>query len=46
MEDNPNYFFKETAFLRQFIDLLPMEAMAQKVDLEAEGDDDAPESLD
>ena len=46
MEDNPNYFFKETAFLRQFIDLLPMEAMAQKVDLGAEGDDDAPESLD
>lgn len=46
MEDNPNYFFKETAFLRQFIDLLPMETMAQKVDLEAEGDDDAPESLD
>lgn len=46
MEDNPNYFFKETAFLRQFIDLLPMEAMAEKVDLEAEGEDDAPESLD
>ena len=46
MEDNPNYFFKETAFLRQFIDLLPMEAMAQTVDLAAEGDDDAPESLD
>lgn len=46
MEDNPNYFFKETAFLRQFIDLLPIEAMSQKVDLEAEGDDDVPESLD
>lgn len=46
MEDNPNYFFKETAFLRQFIDLLPMEAMAEKVDLEAEGEDDTPESLD
>lgn len=46
MEDNPNYFFKETAFLRQFIDLLPMEAMDEKVDLEAEGEDDAPESLD
>lgn len=46
MEDNPNYFFKETAFLRQFIDLLPMEAMVEKVDLEAEGEDDAPESLD
>lgn len=46
MEDNPNYFFKETAFLRQFIDLLPTEAMSQKVDLEAEEDDDVPESLD
>ena len=46
MEDNPNYFFKETAFLRQFIDLLPLEAMAEKVDLEAEGEDDTPESLD
>lgn len=46
MEDNPNYFFKDTAFLRQFIDLLPKEAMAQKVDLDAEGSDDEPESLD
>lgn len=46
MEDNPNYFFKETAFLRQFIDLLPKDAMAQKVDLETEGEDDEPESLD
>lgn len=46
MEDNPNYFFKETAFLRQFIDLLPNDALARKVDLETEGDDDAPESLD
>lgn len=45
MEDNPNYFFKETAFLRQFIDLLPGDALASKVDLEAEGDD-TPESLD
>ena len=45
IEDNPNYFFKETAFLRQFTDLLPKSAMAQKVDIEAEADD-APESLD
>lgn len=46
MEDNPNYFFKETAFLRQFLDLLPKENQPQKVNLEAEGDDDTPESLD
>ena len=46
MEDNPNYFFKDTAFLRQFIDLLPKDTMAEKVDLEAEGEDDVPESLD
>lgn len=46
MEDNPNYFFKETAFLRQFLDLLPKDNLSQKVDQEAEGDDDAPESLD
>lgn len=45
IEDNPNYFFKETAFLRQFTDLLPKSAMAQKVDIDAEADD-APESLD
>ena len=47
MEDNPNYFFKDTAFLRVFLDMLPKYATAQKVDLEAEfGDDDTPESLD
>lgn len=47
MEDNPNYFFKDTAFLRVFLDMLPKYATAQKVDIEAEfGDDDAPESLD
>lgn len=47
MEDNPNYFFKDTAFLRVFLDMLPRHATAQKVDLEAEiVDDDAPESLD
>ena len=47
MEDNPNYFFKDTAFLRVFLDMLPKYATAQKVDLEAEfSDDDTPESLD
>ena len=47
MEDNPNYFFKDTAFLRVFLDMLPKHATAQKVDIEAEfGDDDTPESLD
>lgn len=47
MEDNPNYFFKDTAFLRVFLDMLPRHATAQKVDLEAEVvDDDTPESLD
>ena len=46
MEDNPNYFFKETAFLRQFLDLLTKDTVSQKVDQEAEGDDDTPESLD
>ena len=47
MEDNPNYFFKDTAFLRVFLDMLPKQATAQKVDIEAEfGDDDTPESLD
>ncbi len=47
MEDNPDYFFKDTAFLRVFLDMLPKFATAQKVDLDAEnGDDDTPESLD
>ena len=46
MEDNPNYFFKDTAFLRQFLDLLPREAMAEKVVFGAESSDDEPESLD
>lgn len=40
MEDNPNYFFKDTAFLRIFMDLLTPESLAEKVDL------DEPESLD
>ena len=38
-EENPNYFFKETAFLRVFLDFL-------KTDEEAEDMDDIPESLD
>lgn len=47
MEDNPNYFFKDTAFLRVFLDMLPKHATAQKVDLnDVIEDDDAPESLD
>ena len=47
MEDNPNYFFKDTAFLRVFLDMLPKNAKDQKVNLEGESeDDDAPESLD
>ena len=40
MEDNPNYFFKETAFLRVFMDFLEPESLATKVDI------DEPESLD
>lgn len=46
MEDNPNYFFKDTAFLRVFLDMLPKAASSQKDDLEAEIDEDSPESLD
>ncbi len=47
MEDNPNYFFKDTAFLRVFLDMLPQSATAQKVSLDSVlEDDDAPESLD
>ena len=47
MEDNPNYFFKDTAFLRVFLDMLPEYETAQNVDIEAGfGDDDTPESLD
>ena len=45
MEDNPNYFFKDTAFRRVFLDMLPKYATAQKVDLDVESDDE-PESLD
>lgn len=36
---NPNYFFKETAFLRVFLDFL-------KKDEEEDAIDDVPESLD
>lgn len=39
LEENPNYFFKETVFLRIFLDFL-------KTDEEAEDMDDIPESLD
>lgn len=39
MEDNPNYFFKETAFLRVFMDLM-------NASDDVECDDDEPESLD
>ena len=46
MEDNPNYFFKDTAFLRVFLDMLPTNATAQKVDIDDEMEDDNPESLD
>lgn len=46
MEDNPNYFYKDTSFLRVFLDMLPKTASSQKVDLEAESDEDSPESLD
>lgn len=45
MIDNPDYYFKETSFLRTFLDFLPKESTAQKVDIEAENDDE-PESLD
>lgn len=46
MEDNPNYFFKDTAFLRVFLEMLPQYSK-QEVDSESEnGDDDEPESLD
>lgn len=46
MEDNPNAFFKDTAFLRVFLDMLPMNATAQKVGIDDEMEDDIPESLD
>ena len=40
LEDNPNYFFKETAFLRVFLGFL------NKEEEEPEETDDLPESLD
>jgi len=40
MEDNPNYFFKETAFLRVFLDLMSSSSSEQNPEL------DEPESLD
>ena len=39
LEDNPNYFFKESAFLRVFLNFL-------NKDENNEGIDDVPESLD
>ena len=39
LEENPNYFFKETAFLRVFLDFL-------KKNEEDDAMDDVPESLD
>jgi len=47
LEDNPNYFFKETAFLRLFLPFITTNDMAEKDNLGAEpNDDDSPESLD
>lgn len=40
MEDNPNYFFKETAFLMIFLDLSPQE------DTSSDNGNEEPESLD
>ena len=40
LEDNPNYFFKETAFLRVFLGFLNVE------EAEPEDADDVPEALD
>lgn len=40
MEDNPNYYFKETAFLREFMEFIAPE---EKKD---ESNDDEPEALD
>lgn len=40
MEDNPNYYFKETAFLREFMEFIASE---EKKD---ESNEDEPESLD
>ena len=46
LEDNPNYFFKETAFLRVFLDLLPKEALSEDPLPEPLFEDDnTPESL-
>jgi hypothetical protein len=47
MEDNPNYFFKDTAFLRIFLDFLPQYPAEPQDDIDSElGDDEMPESLD
>lgn len=47
MEDNPNYFFKDTVFLRIFLDFLPQYPAEPQDDIDSElGDDEMPESLD
>ena len=47
MEDNPNYFFKDTSFLRVFLSMLPKHATAQRVDYHTKStDEDSPEPLD
>lgn len=41
LEENPNYFFKETAFLRVFLDFLKKDEKQTEIDI-----DDEPDSLD
>ena len=40
LEEDPNYFFKETAFLRVFTSFL------KEKEVDTQDDDDVPESLD
>ena len=40
MEDNPNYYFKETSFLREFMEFIAPDTSKD------ESSDDEPESLD
>lgn len=44
MEDNPNYFFRDSAFLKVFMDLLPKKDLCEKIDIDSYSDE--PESLD
>ena len=48
MEDNPNYFFKDTAFLRVFLEMLPntKTTSSNNPEIDAFINDDTPESLD